>query len=200
MKSVCAAIGKRPWLWLGTALGFVAAYHALLLGALAARFGRLPNYFHTYDLVDAYRLTLAGTPSLRDALGIAAAEPWFDIGYFSAQWNMSEWSLMILPPKLAVVALAGILVATFLVLALASRRANCTLAAGTGAGLVGVSSATLFWVVCCSTPTWAAGLAMLGLSVSLAFALEPAGPLMAAAGIALLAWSIVRQSWSLSTR
>jgi hypothetical protein len=198
------AIRARPVLWAVYALGFVAAYHALLLVAMVLRFGHAPNFIKVYDIADAYRLTFAGTPSLRDAFGIASGEPWLDVGYMSPQWNMAEWSLMILPPQFALIAVTGCLLATCGVLH-AARSARCsrrstgsTLTAAIGAGLAGVANATLFWVVCCATPTWIVGLAMLGVSVSVAFMLQPIGPLLTAGGVALLVWAIVIQLRSIA--
>ena len=185
--------------WAVYAVGFVAAYHALLLAAMVLRFGHAPNFIKVYDVLDAYRLTFAGTPSLKDALGIALGEPWLDVGFMSPQWNMAEWSLMILPPQFALIVFTGCLLATFGVLH-AVRSARCArasngsaLGAALGTGLAGIANATLFWVVCCATPTWIVGLAMLGVSVSVAFLLEPIGPLLTAGGVALLAWSIFVQ-------
>jgi hypothetical protein len=193
------AIRARRVLWAVYALGFVAAYHALLLAAMVLRFGHAPNFVKVYDVVDAYRLTFAGTPSLRDALGIAIGEPWLDVGYMSPQWNMAEWSLMILPPQFALISVTGCLLATFGVLHVARNR-RCSraptgpaLTAAIGAGLAGMANATLFWVVCCATPTWIVGLAMLGVSVSIAFMLQPIGPWLTVGGVALLVCAIVVQ-------
>ncbi|MBI3918947.1 MAG: hypothetical protein HY322_18300 [Betaproteobacteria bacterium] len=198
------AIRARPVLWAVYALGFVAAYHALLLVAMVLRFGHAPNFIKVYDIVDAYRLTFTGTPSLRDAFGIAIGEPWLDVGYMSPQWNMAEWSLMILPPQFVLICVTGCLLATFGVLH-AARSAQCSraptgsaLTAAIGAGLAGMANATLFWVVCCATPTWIVGLAMLGVSVSVAFMLQPIGPLLTAGGVALLVWAIVIQLRSIA--
>ena len=198
------AIRARPVLWAFYAFGFVAAYHALLLAAMVLRFGHAPNFIKVYDVADAYRLTFAGTPSLRDAFGIAIGEPWLDVGFMSPQWNMAEWSLMILPPQFALISVTGCLLATYGVLH-AARHARCgrrsagsTLTAAIGAGLAGVANATLFWVVCCATPTWIVGLAMLGVSVSVAFMLQPIGPLLTAGGVALLVWAIIVQLRSIA--
>jgi hypothetical protein len=194
------AVRAHAVLWLSIAAGFVAAYHALLIGAMIVRFGHVPNFIKLYDIVDAYRLTFSGTPSVLDAFRIAAAEPWLEIGYMSPQWNMAEWSLMILPPQLALLSLVGVLAATFGVVQHAARKTRCArarvsaaIAATVGMGLAGIANATLFWVVCCATPTWIVGLAMLGVSVSVAFALEPAGPLLTSAGLALLGGSTIAQ-------
>ncbi len=200
MRALLEAIRKRPLAWLAIALGFGASYHVLLLGAMVARFGSWPNYVEVYDFVEGYRLTFAGTPSVRDALSIALTEPWVDIGYLSPQWGIAEWSLMILPAKLALIVLSGLLLATFAVLALVSRGVACTTAAGVGAGLVGMANATLFWVVCCATPTWVVALAMLGMSTSLALAIEPFGHVLTIGGLALLGFAITTQLRRIAAR
>jgi hypothetical protein len=48
-------------------------------------------------------------------------------------------------------------------------------AAGLGTTFVSLASITMSWVVCCSTPTWVVGLAMMGLGVSTSLWLEPVG-------------------------
>ena len=199
-RALFDAVRARLLLWAGLALGFIAGYHLLLLGLMVVRFGHWPNFIKSYNVVAAYRQIIAGTPSWSDAFAIMLDEPWFDIGYLSPQWHIAEWSLMILPPQFALMTLLGLLVATFVVLLVAARRAPCTvaphvwsLAAALGAGLTGMTSATLFWVVCCATPTWVVGLAMLGMSTSLAFVIEPAGFWLAASGLALLTWAIATQ-------
>ena len=198
------AIRAHPVLWMAFALGFVTAYHALLLAAMVVRFGHAPNFVKVYNIVESYRLVFAGTPSWRDAFGVAINEPWLDVGYMSPQWNMAEWSLMILPPQFVLISVTGCLLATYGVLH-AARSARCirrsagsTLTAAIGAGLAGVANATLFWVVCCATPTWIVGLAMLGVSVSVAFMLQPIGPLLTAGGVALLVWAIIVQLRSIA--
>ena len=69
-------------------------------------------------------------------------------------------------------------------------------AASGGAAMVGLSSATLSWVVCCATPTWVVSLAMMGMSASLALWLEPVGDLITIAGFSLLFFSV----WFLARR
>jgi len=54
------------------------------------------------------------------------------------------------------------------------------------ASLTGIS---LFWVVCHSSPSWVVSLAILGVEVSTSLALEPIGPAISLAGIAMLALS-----------
>ena len=196
-RALFERIHARLWLWIGVAAGFIAGYHALLLGMMVARFGHWPNFVKSYDVFDAIRLIIAGTPSWSDALVILLAEPLLDVGYLSPQWRIVEWSLMILPQQFAQVMLLGLLVATFAVLLFVPQRVQCPaaargwwVAATAGVGLSGMASVTLFWVVCCATPTWVVALAMLGMSVSLATALEPAGLALTASGFGLLSGAI----------
>jgi hypothetical protein len=211
LRALYNGVRTRLMLWFGLAIGFIAGYHALLLGLMIARFGHWPNFAKSYDVAETYRLIIAGTPSWSDALAIMLDQPWFDIGYLSPQWHIAEWSLMILPPQFALVTLLGLLVATFVVLRVAARHAPCAPAAQRsppskllaaiallGVGLTGTTSATLFWVVCCATPTWAVALAMLGMSSSLAFLIEPAGSALAASGLSLLSGAIVALTWRLT--
>ena len=146
-------------------------------------------------------MTFAGTPALGDALAIAATEPWLDVGVLSPQWRIAEWSLMIMPLKCLLVAATGALLATYVVVrepaggfgsCALTRTGGATMTAF-GAALIGLANATLFWVVCCAAPTWVVALAMLGLSASIALLLEPVGPWLTAAGLALLVWPIVSQ-------
>lgn len=188
---------RQHWaVWLALSAGFVAGYHALLLAAMVLRFGHLPNFIQVYDLIDAYRLTFSGTPSLRDALAIALAEPLLDIGYLSPQWKIVEWSLFLIPRQFMLVTLAGGLAATCFVVRRMACGARCAparavpaLATVLGAGLAGIANATLFWVVCCASPTWIVALAMLGVSLSVTLALEPLGSLLSATGLLLLGWA-----------
>ena len=48
---------------------------------------------------------------------------------------------------------------------------------------------TLYWVICHSGPTWVVSLAILGVDVSSAFAIEPLGATLSLAGAAILVLS-----------
>jgi len=204
MKPVAAAIGSaiagRRILWTGTVVGFVLAYNLLLLSALVTRFDNLPNYVTFYDYpANVFRI-LASTPSLTDAVQIVADEWLIEIGYMNYNFGngISEWSLTVIPAKLFLLLTAAALLATVLVLVLPAHDGSCAAqrgrmaggAAGGGAALVGFSSATLMWVVCCSAPTWVVSLAMLGMSASLALWLEPVGDVITMAGFVLLASAV----------
>jgi hypothetical protein len=107
--------------------------------------------------------------------------------------GIAEWSVELIPSKLLIVVALGALVATN---ALLLRRqsqscARTTLysgatATGLGAALVGLASITMMWVVCCASPSWAVGLALLGVGVSTAFGLQPFGADITLAGFGML--------------
>ena len=200
------AVQARPGRWLATTLGFVLLYHVLLLVAVVVSFGKLPNYAELYDWPGNVAGIFRATPSLSDALSIAADEWLLEVGHMNYDYGhgISEWSLNVLPTKLALVALLGAALAT-LAAVLRAPGAACTLTrgrrgtalagAGLGATLAGAASATLFWVVCCASPSWVVGLAMLGLvSVPVAFMIEPLENWLILGGFALLAASV----WSLA--
>jgi hypothetical protein len=201
LAAIRSAIARRWLLWGGTVLGFILGYNLLLLAALVVRFGELPNYATVYDYPANVMRILASTPSLLDALQIIREEWLIEIGFMNYQFGngISEWSLTVLPAKLAVLLAVGALLATVVVLVFPGPSAACATGArgraigvaGGGAALVGFSSASLSWVVCCAAPTWVVSLAMLGMSVSLAFWLEPFGHVITGSGFALLLASVV---------
>lgn len=193
---------KRHWiLWLVIGIGFFALYYVGLLLATMLRFGELPNYVVLHDVVRTYRLINDGTPSLIDMIPILIDEPWFETGYKNPHYyGIATWSYMLIPPKMLVVLLTGGLVATIAVLAVTERRIACPAlparayaTAGMGTALVGLTSATLTWVVCCAAPTWVVGLAMLGMSSSLALLLEPFGMVLLPLGLLLVIGTVVKQ-------
>ena len=55
-----------------------------------------------------------------------------------------------------------------------------------GTFMAAMASMTITWVVCCAAPTWIVGLAVLGVSVATAFALQPLGGWLTALGIGML--------------
>ena len=74
------------------------------------------------------------------------------------------------------------------------QRAQCPIgergagAAVTGAGAlcVATTNITMTWVACCATPTWVAGLSLIGIETSSAFALLPYGGDLSLAGFGML--------------
>ena len=190
------AIADRWLIWSLTTIGFVVVYNLALMLALIVRFAKLPNYVTVYDYFGNIARIVESTPSLSDMLPIIREEWLIEIGHMNYGYGngISEWALTVLPEKLVVLLAVGALLATVLVLLMPGKNGACAVqskkaaigAAGGGAAMVGLSSATLSWVVCCAAPTWVVSLAMLGMGVSLAFWLEPLGSFITASGFALL--------------
>ena len=189
------AIRARLLAWLAISFGCVVVYYAGLLASLSFQFGNWPNYATLYDWPANIARIFASTPSLTDALDIARDEWLFEVGYMNMDYGhgISEWSLTLLPAKMLIILAMGMAVAT--VWALGTARAGaCSLAErGTavattslGVGLIGLTGATMTWVVCCATPSWIVGLTMLGLSVATANWLEPFGVWLKTGGLLLL--------------
>ena len=195
------AIASRRARWFAISFGFVVLYYTGLLLFTMLRFGEIPNYLVFHDVIGNYRLIFKGTPALSDAVPILMDEAWFEAGYKNPlYYGIATWSYMLVPPKVLLVFLTGVMLATVAVLAASGKEAACSTSpvplyatAGIGSALVGLTSATLTWVVCCATPSWVVSLAMLGMSVSLALWLEPAGIILTPLGLLLIVGIIVRQ-------
>jgi hypothetical protein len=200
------ALLADPWRFGGLTLGLCIAYYAGLLAIMTARMSQIPNFGRAYDVFGAFALIWSSTPSRRDALSIMSDEPVFEIGYKMPEFGIAEWSLLVGVPNLFQVAGGAALLATFLLVSRAARRAGCPVrgpaaAAGASAGMLGLCSASLTWVVCCATPSWVVALSLLGVSLSVAQALGPfdlaflaGGTLAALAAIALQARGIARSA------
>lgn len=193
---------RRQW-WLITLMIPVLYYIGMLI-ALMVRFQDLPNYVNFYDYPGNILQIIELTPSVKDMIPIMLEEWLIEIGYLNTDFGagISEWSLNILPAKVAVILILSALVATNISLLSAPGKAcskatqrGATTATGLGAGFVGVTSLTMSWVVCCATPTWVVGLAMLGVGVSTSLYLEFLGPWLSAAGFGLLGLSTVVLAW-----
>ena len=204
LSIITSAILARKALWLLITLGFVAIYYAGLLLGVIVRFGELPNYVRVYDYVHNVATIIRSTPSVRDMVPIILDEWLLEVGFMNRNYGhgIAEWSYQIIPAKLAVVLALGALVATNIALLKQLPRACAravpytgVAATGLGAAFVGFTSITLTWVVCCATPSWAVGLAMLGVGASTAFGVQPYGPAITVAGFAALlgaAWLLAR--------
>lgn len=186
-------------LWLLLALAFTGLYYLVLMASLIVRFDNLPNYINSYDWGFSVKRILVSTPSMLDSLKIIQDEWLFEIGYMNYDFGkgISEWSLFINPFKVLGVFILGIAISTnYLLLRshnrICSRSAmrNSKVATGFGATFVALASMTMSWVVCCSTPTWVVGLAMMGLGVSASLWLEPVGVWVNIAGYAALALAV----------
>lgn len=204
MTDAFALIGKvarEKWrslvIWgLATAL----VYQIVLMAALILRFGDLPNYVVWYNWPGNVARIIQMTPSYVDMPPIIAQEWLVEIGFMNRDFGngISEWALNVVPANLVALFLMGALLGLAVLI---SREGACA-APGTrrmsggvntlGAGLVLMTNATMSWVVCCATPTWVVGLAMLGLGVSTSLALESLGTWLSLAGFGLLcAWVLI---------
>ena len=201
-RAVLAGIVRWRLTILAFAIGFPVAFYLLLLAVLVVKYGHMPNYATRYDWIGNVLRIIHGTPSVTDMVPIILNEWLLEIGYMDYQYGhgVAEWSLSIIPHKLAIMSLAGALIGLNIVL-LNERRASqslvqeCTRACRSGlftclgALFAGLTSATVFSVACCAVPSWAGSLTILGMETSLAFTLEPFGPLASLTGIMALAVS-----------
>lgn len=192
---------RARWpLWLAITIGTGIGYYLFLMGSLILRFENLPNYVVSYDWFGNVAEIIRSTPAVTDMIPIILDEWALEIGYMNRSFGngISEWSLFLVPHKVLIVFLLGALVATNIALVLENRKAcsagttvHATATTGFGAVLVALSSATMSWVVCCSTPTWVVGLAMMGLGVSTSLWLEPLGNWVMALGFISLAFTAI---------
>ena len=209
LRIVCDAIRDRLSAWLWITFGFTALYYVVLMITMIARFGNWPNYVTGYDWFGNVARIIKSTPSYIDMLPIIRDEWLLEIGYMNMSFGhgISEWSLNLIPAKMVLTLVLGALIATVWVLAQAQRQV-CTrrelgvTAAGSGAGatLVALTGATMSWVVCCATPSWIVGLAMMGMGVATANWLEPAGTWVGAAGFIFLGITLWWQVHSITSR
>jgi hypothetical protein len=190
LGSTVAANWRRLVLW---GLAFAVLSQVAMLLALVLRFQALPNYVTFYDWPGNVLTIIRSTPSWSDIPPIVAEEWLIEIGRMNYDYGtgISEWSLNVIPSRLIVLFGLGVLVglATSLMRSSECTRATTGAAAGLtglGAGLVAMTNATMSWVVCCATPSWVVGLAMMGLSVSGSLALQRTGPVIGLIGTAML--------------
>ena len=187
-----------PLRWIVATVSFALAYHAVQLLALVVRFEALPNFVTLHDWPGNVARILRSTPALTDVPASVADEWLLEIGSFNRSFGkgITEWSLAVLPAKLA----AALLAAAVPLLRAAPpgtcRRAGAA-ATGIGTALAALTGITVSWVVCCAAPSWVVGLAVLGLGVTTSFALLPWGPWLAAAGFGLLLAGVLLPVWSL---
>src|SRR5262249_61027158 len=64
-------------------------------------------------------------------------------------------------------------------------------ATGAGALVGGAAATTITWVVCCAAPTWIVGLAVMGVGVTTALALQPFGGSLLLVGLLMLVTSAI---------
>ena len=183
-------------------LGFAVIFQVVMMIALIIRFQDLPNYVVFYDWVGSAAHIIRSTPSWSDVWPIIWEEWLIEIGFMNYDFGsgISEWSLNVVPSRLLTLAVLGAMIALCFSLL---RQNTCstgtatTLRATTGLGatLVAMTAGTMSWVVCCATPSWVVGLAMLGLGVSTSLALETMGPLLQGGGFGTLLAMIFFLAW-----
>lgn len=181
---------------------FALVFQVLMLIALMVRFQALPNYAVGYDWIGNVIHIVKSTPSWSDIPPIVNQEWLIEIGKMNYDYGtgISEWSLNVVPVRMAVLFILGVL---FALCGSLLRRDSCDLTTGTtlrattglGALLIAMTNATMSWVVCCAAPSWVVGLAMLGLGVSTSLALETMGPALNAAGFGILLATAFFLAW-----
>lgn len=198
-RGAWAAVRRQRALFLCITFGFPLLFYALLLTLLVGRFGNVPNYATFDDWFGNVTHIVTSTRSVSDMLPIIMNEWFVEIGYMNYAYGrgVSEWSLLIIPHKLAMVTMIGALIGlNFALIAdqnpsgslllQCARSVRCGLMTSVGALCASVTSVTLFWVVCHSSPSWVVSLAILGVEVSTSLSLEPVGPAISLGGFALL--------------
>ncbi|MFT6387201.1 MAG: hypothetical protein ACJAUP_000572 [Cellvibrionaceae bacterium] len=195
LNTIWQTIKTHYWKCILFSIAFTVFYYALLMLSLIVRFQDLPNYINTYDWLENLKTIVISTPSLKDTLLIMKGEWVMEIGFMNYDYGagISEWSLFLAPVKmLGVFTLGALLTINYFVFKKNTRcysllrRRSSSVTAGFGAAFVSLASITMSWVVCCSTPTWVVGLAMMGLGVSTSLWLEPLGLLVSLIGFVLL--------------
>ena len=202
VRSALEGLVRRRYLVAGFAIGFPVVFYLLLLGALVVRYGDWPNYLTPYNWPANVWHIAASTGSFADIVKIAADEWLLEVGSMNYDYGngVADWSLSILPHKLAILSLAGALIGLNAALLLEHKPPEtlrrqiaqaCRLGLLTSAGALGagVTNATVFSVVHCATPSWVGSLAVLGFDSYDLFAIEPYGPIICATGLAALAAS-----------
>ena len=198
-------------------LGFLFAllFQLLMLFALVFRFQGLPNYVSFFNWPSNVVTIVQSTPSWIDIWPIISQEWLVEIGRMNYDYGMgiSEWSLNVVPYRLAVLTFMGALASLCLRLATTRscsvggaiqgadsivQRSGALAALGSGTLLVAMTNATMSWVVCCATPSWVVGLAMMGLGVSTSLALESMGLGLSLGGFTLLLVAMLLLAWKKS--
>ena len=176
----------------GAALLVIGYYLAQLVGAVL-RFGQLPDYVRLHPWHRNVWDVLTGMPSLDWALPVVLREPWIEVGRSVPDLPMAEWSVHILPLNLlTVMVVAGLLSLHWRLTWQGCHPVGAALAA-TGSVGTALASATLTWIACCATPSWVVVLAMLGLWIPTALALDSLGPILSLTGLSLMVMGLLVQ-------
>lgn len=196
-------------LWLVAAVAFFIGFQLLQLALLIVRFQAFPNYLTLHDWPANIARIARMTPSVADMIPIMFDEWLVEVGSINYSFGrgIAEWSFVLIPGK-AVIALGiAALVATNLVLLRAAwktcgilARLGSPVATGAGALVAGAAATTITWVVCCAAPTWVVGLAVMGVGVTTALALQPFGGWLVLLGLSTLVTSAILLLRQLSGR
>jgi len=183
----------------GFAVGVPIVFYLALLAVLIIQYGHLPNYVTRYDWIANVLHIVHSTGSVSDMVSIILNEWLLEIGYIDYAYGhgVADWSLAIIPHKLVIMSLAGALIGLNVGLLFERQAARtvsqqCVQAARSGlltalgTLCAGLTSMTVFSVACCAAPSWAGSLTVLGVETSLAFAIEPFGPIASVVGLVAL--------------
>lgn len=198
-RVVMTGLARWRLIILAFAVAFPIAFYLLLLSTLVIQYGHLPNYITSYDWIANVLRIIHNTRSVADMVPIILDEWLLEIGYMDYQYGpgIADWSLSIIPHKLAIMSLAGALIGLNVALLFERQTARtlsqqCVQACRAGfltsfgAVSTGLTSATVFSVACCAVPSWAGSLTILGIDTSFAFAIEPFGAIGSLLGITAL--------------
>jgi hypothetical protein len=190
----------RSWLWVSVVAAFFLSFHGLQLATLMVRFEAWPNYVAVHDWPTNVARIVRLTPAISDMIPIMFDEWLVEVGSMNYSFGrgIAEWSFVLIPGKAVVVLGIAALVATNLALLRAawktcgvSARLGSSVATGAGALVAGVAATTITWVVCCAAPTWVVGLAVMGVGVTTALALQPFGNWLLLLGLSTLVASAI---------
>ncbi len=209
LASLRREVVARPWPWLTVMAAFFVSFHVLQLATLIVRFEAWPNYMTVHDWPANVARIVRSTPAISDMIPIILDEWFVEVGSMNYSFGRGvvEWSFVLIPGKAAVVLGIAVLVATNAVLLRAawnicgvSAGLGSSVATGAGAFVAGAATITITWVVCCAAPTWVVGLAVMGVGVTTALALQPLGGWLSLIGLSALVANATLLLWQLSGR
>ncbi len=187
---------RKDWrVLLAMTLGAVVVYYLAQIETVTVRLGHFPNYVTFYNYPANVWRIIRSTPAVADMLPLIGNEWLFETGYMNYDYGhgIAEWSLELIPTKLAMVLISAGLTAICVLLlrrtrtiCRASTRGTAAAATGVGAFLAGATNVTMTWVSCCATPSWVVGLTLLGLGTETAYAILPYGDELSWTGVVAL--------------
>jgi hypothetical protein len=193
--------------WAAMVGAFFVGFHVFQLALLVVRFEAFPNYLTVHNWPANLAQIVRSTPAVSDMIPIMLDEWLIEIGFMNYSFGrgIAEWSFVLMPAKLVIVLLVAMLVATNIVLLRVAwtrcgplERLGTGTATTGGALIAGATVTSITWVVCCAAPTWVVGLAVMGMSVSTALALQPIGGAMSWLGLLALVGATLVLAWRLS--